>query len=104
MASPLCEGAIVDAVRRGHALLRFISADDVGLTESHQWGCYLSESDDVGPILRPQKPKNGLPFDHRVRIVWQNGRVTQRIPRGRRRIAGECSSLGSARFGNPRRL
>ena len=76
MASPLCERAIEDAVRYGHALLKFISANDVGLTGSHQCGYYLPKSDDVWPILTPQKPEKGLKFDHRVRIVWQNGRVT----------------------------
>ena len=104
MASPLCERAIGDAVRFGHAVLRFISAIDVGLIGSHPWGYYLSKSDDMWSVLTPQKPEKGLALDQRARIVRPNGCLTLRTSNGCRRMAGGCSSPGSARFGNPRRL
>jgi hypothetical protein len=77
MASPLCERAIEDAVRFGHALLKFISANDVGLTGSHQYGYYLPKADDAWPVFSPQKPEKGVKFDHPIRILWQTGRVTR---------------------------
>jgi len=39
--SPICERAIEDATTYGKAVLKFISANDVGLTGGHQYGYYL---------------------------------------------------------------
>ncbi len=99
MASPPRERAIGNALRCGHAVLGFDSANDVGFTEFDQRGYCLSRLDDVRPILTPQKPEKSLACDHRVRIVWQNGHLTLRISKGSTRMAGGCSSPGSARFG-----
>ena len=41
MISPLGERAITDASKHGRAILKFISANDVGRTGSHQCGYYL---------------------------------------------------------------
>jgi hypothetical protein len=41
MATPIGERAITDAVRVGNAILKFISANDVGRTGGHQCGYYL---------------------------------------------------------------
>ena len=41
MATLACERAIEDAVQYGKAVVKFISANDVGLTKSHQSGLSL---------------------------------------------------------------
>ena len=41
MASPICELAIVQALKAGNALLKFISPNDAGITGTHQCGFYL---------------------------------------------------------------
>lgn len=74
MASPLCERAIEDATRSGNAILKFISPNDTGLTGSHQSGFYLPKS--VWPMYTPHAPEKGRNDEHAIRILWQDGRVT----------------------------
>lgn len=74
MPSPLCERAIADALRVGTALLKFISPNDVGLTGGHQKGYYLPKS--AWRTFTPFEPTRGVNNDHRVRVLWQDGRVT----------------------------
>ncbi|HXK62695.1 MAG TPA: EcoRII N-terminal effector-binding domain-containing protein, partial [Acidobacteriota bacterium] len=44
MPSPLAEKAIMEAQQYGRPILKFISANDAGLTGSHQAGFYLPKS------------------------------------------------------------
>ena len=44
MPSPVAEKAIEDAQQHGRAILKFISANDAGVTGSHQAGFYLPKS------------------------------------------------------------
>src|SRR5512142_1963088 len=74
MPSPLCERAVEDATGHGNAILKFISPNDTGLTGSHQCGFYLPKS--VWRMYSPHPPERGRNDEHNVRILWQNGRVT----------------------------
>jgi type II restriction enzyme len=73
--SAACENAIADAQRVGCALLKSISANDVGLTGSHQVGYYLPKK--AWRIFAPFAPVAGENREHIVDAVWPNGRVTQ---------------------------
>lgn len=74
MISPYCERAITEALEYNSALLKYISANDVGLTNSHQYGFYLPA--EIWNIFTPYPPTRGQNFDHPVVITWQDGRVT----------------------------
>ena len=75
MPSSLCERAIADVTKTGNALLKFISANDVGQTGGHQCGYYMPVS--VWQMFSPHPPERGTNYDHFVTIVWQDGRETQ---------------------------
>jgi len=75
MPSPYCERAINDALRQGRALLKFISPNDAGLTGSHQCGFYLPLGS--WEMFTPQAPENGKNHKHSVKILWQDGTVTE---------------------------
>lgn len=77
MGSPYSEKAVEEARKFGCALLKFISPNDVGLTGGHQWGYYLPKSDEVWPYFTPQAPEKGVNHTHPVKIMWQNGRITE---------------------------
>ena len=74
MGSPACERAIEDALSHGHALLKFISPNDVGLTGSHQRGYYLPKA--VWTYFSPNPPEKGKNSEHFVTILWQDGHET----------------------------
>jgi type II restriction enzyme len=74
MASPVCERAIQEATAHGNAILKFISPNDAGLTGSHQAGFYLPKP--VWQMYTPHPPTRGTNSEHPVRVVWQDGRVT----------------------------
>jgi len=76
MATAECERAIEDAVQHGHALLKFISPNDVGLTGGHQYGYYIPKHEDVWPLFTSHPPAKGKNDTHPISITWQNGRVT----------------------------
>ena len=57
MPSPLAEKAIEEAQQVGKAILKFISANDCGLTGSHQAGFYLPKS--AWELYAPFGPEKG---------------------------------------------
>lgn len=72
--SPHCEMAIADALGTGNAILKFISANDVGLTGGHQNGFYLPKAFwQMFTTVPPVKGENGEQF---VKVLWQDGRTT----------------------------
>lgn len=75
--SPEAERAVEDALRHGKALLKIISANDTGLTGSHQAGFYLPKSADVWPLFTPHGPIKGRLDKSLVDITWPDGRVTE---------------------------
>lgn len=77
MTSPYAEKAIEDALQHGRALLKFISPNDAGLTGGHQCGFYLPR--EPWPMFTPQPPEKGVNHKHPVRILWQDGRVTDSV-------------------------
>src|SRR5690348_15409028 len=77
MASPSCERAINDALTRGVAILKFVSANDVGLTRSHQWGFYLPKGG--WRSFTPYGPIKGRVDKHPVSVTWPDGRKTKSV-------------------------
>jgi hypothetical protein len=75
MATPIGERAIADAVRVGNAILKFISANDVGQTGGHQCGYYLPKP--IWEMFTPHPPVRGRNDETEVEVQWQDGRVTQ---------------------------
>lgn len=75
MASPAGERALNDALGIGRALLKFISANDAGMTGSHQYGFYLPLA--VWKMFTPQPPTDGVNHKHFVDILWQSGLTTK---------------------------
>lgn len=69
MASPLAEKAIIEAQQYGRAILKFISANDAGLTGSHQAGFYLPKP--AWKMYAPFGPVKGTTEKSKVKIVWQ---------------------------------
>jgi hypothetical protein len=74
MPSPLAEKAIIEAQQYGKAILKFISANDAGLTGSHQAGFYLPLA--AWKLYAPFEPEKGKLEKSKVRIVWQGGAYT----------------------------
>jgi len=74
MATQECERAILEAVRVGNAILKFISPNDVGLTGGHQWGYYLPKA--VWQMFTPHQPEKGKNNETEVKVTWPDGRVT----------------------------
>jgi hypothetical protein len=77
MASPEASRAVQDVLAHGKALLRYITANEVGLTGSHQRGYYLPISKRVWPLFTPQRPEKGVTHTHPVEITWPDGIVTR---------------------------
>jgi len=75
--SPEAGRAIEDAFRHGRALLKFISANDTGLTGSHQRGFYLPKA--AWQLFTPHAPEKDRCDKSNVRITWQDGIVTQSV-------------------------
>lgn len=75
MSSDVAARAIDDAREHGKALLKFISANDVGLTGGHQCGFYLPKA--VWQLFAPFGPEKDRVDKADVAITWQDGRVTQ---------------------------
>ena len=71
MPSPLAEKAIEEAQLVGKAILKFISANDCGLTGSHQAGFYLPQA--AWKLYAPFAPEKGKTEKSNVRIAWQGG-------------------------------
>lgn len=71
MMSPMCERAVADATKYGKAILKFISANDVGLTGGHQAGFYLPVS--IWQVFTPHKPEKGVNSEHSVSVLWPDG-------------------------------
>jgi len=71
MQSPLAEKAVLEAQQHGRAILKFISANDCGLTGSHQCGFYLPVA--AWRLYAPFPPKKGRLDKAEVRIAWQGG-------------------------------
>lgn len=75
MMSQICQSAVEDAARHGKAVLKFISANDVGSTGSHQCGYYLPK--EVWYLFAPTKPLKGQNYKHSVNVTWPDGHVTR---------------------------
>lgn len=71
MASPNCEAAIATARHEGNALLKFISANDAGITGTHQCGFYLPKENGVWQLFTTQPPAKGEYKKNLVSIRWQ---------------------------------
>ncbi len=77
MLSTQCEQAVTNALRYGNALLKFISANDVGLTHGHQCGFYLPKA--MWKLFTPHPPEAGKNSKHKVAITWPDSRVTESV-------------------------
>jgi type II restriction enzyme len=75
MGTAICERAVADALTHGRAILKFISANDVGQTGSHQGGFYLPKH--AWRMFSPHAPTKGSNDDSYPAITWQDGRKTQ---------------------------
>ena len=75
MATPIGERAISDAVGNGNAILKFISANDVGQTGGHQCGYYLPKR--VWQMFTQHPPTKGQNNETEVEVQWQDGRTTE---------------------------
>lgn len=71
MLTPLAEKAIFDAQTHGNAILKFISANDTGVTGSHQAGFYLPKG--AWNLYAPFGPVQGRNDKSQVKITWQGG-------------------------------
>jgi hypothetical protein len=71
------ERAIEDALRAGNALLKFISPNDAGATESNQCGFYLPKA--VWEMYSPHAPLDGRNEHEDVEITWQGERTTRSV-------------------------
>lgn len=74
MPSLFCERAIEDALQYKKAILKVISANDVGATGGHQSGYYLPK--EVWHLFTPQRPEKGVNHHHPVDVIWQDGNTT----------------------------
>jgi type II restriction enzyme len=77
MPLPLAEKAITEAQQHGKAILKFISANDAGLTGSHQAGFYLPKS--AWKLYAPFGPVQGRNDKSKVRIFWQSQMYTDSV-------------------------
>lgn len=71
--SVLADKAVQDALQYGRALLKFITANNVGLTGSHECGYYLPKH--AWKLFADHGPRKGANSDKPVKINWQNGEV-----------------------------
>lgn len=77
MPSPLAEKAILEAQQHGKAILKYISANDAGLTGSHQAGFYLPKP--AWKLYSPHPPVKGSKNKSDVKIVWQADQTTDSV-------------------------
>ncbi len=75
--SPIAEKAIEDAQKHGRAILKFVSANDAGVTGSHQAGFYLPKA--AWKLFAPFGPQKGRLDKSKVRILWQADRYTDSV-------------------------
>ncbi|WP_353508750.1 type II restriction endonuclease [Intrasporangium sp.] len=75
MSSPLADLVIQQAREHGLAFFKTLSANDVGVTKSHQSGFHLGI--DAAPLFTPQAVEKGVNHKHPIRIRWTNGTVTE---------------------------
>ncbi len=71
MPSPNGEAAITYALQTGNALLKFLSANDVGKTGSNQAGFYLPKAAGVWELFTQYAPQKGRNDKEIVSILWQ---------------------------------
>jgi hypothetical protein len=74
MSSLFAGCAIEEALRHGNAILKFISANDAGVTGSHQRGFYLPKA--AWRMFSPHPPEKGCVARHPVHIDWPDGTRT----------------------------
>lgn len=74
MVSHLAARAIEDAIRHGKAIVKFISANDVGVTGSHQYGFYMPKA--AWELYSPHPPNKGDNKKSSPQVTWPDGRVT----------------------------
>lgn len=73
MPSPICELAIVEALKVGNALLKFISPNDAGKTGTHQRGFYLPKPIwEMYAAFGPEKRRND---EAEVEVHWQEDQL-----------------------------
>lgn len=77
MSSFAAERAVEDARKYGKALLKFISANDVGLTGGHQCGFYLPKA--AWELFSRHAPTKGRKDKSEVEVLWQDGLVTNSV-------------------------
>lgn len=77
MPSAPCERAISEALTTGRALLKFISANDAGVTGSHQAGFYLPKP--AWEMYTPFAPTSGRLDKHGVNITWPDGVIRESV-------------------------
>lgn len=96
MPSPICEIAIEEALEVGNALLKYISANDAGLTGAHQCGFYLPKP--VWEMYASFGPTKGRNDEAEVTIHWQG---EQRVTNSRVKWYGKGtrSEYRLTRFG-----
>jgi hypothetical protein len=72
--SHVCERAIDSAFESGNALLKFLSANDAGITGTHQEGFYLPIG--AWEMYTPHAPEKGVNAEEEVEILWHDGTIT----------------------------
>jgi type II restriction enzyme len=77
MPSLFTSHAIEEATRAGNAILKFISANDIGLTGSHQCGFYMPKS--AWTLYTPHPPEKGSNEKHNIAIDWPDGTSTDSV-------------------------
>lgn len=75
MPSELCYKIISTLDEFPNALFKFISANDVGITGSHQYGFYLPIN--AWQMFTPNPPDKGVNSKHYVSIIWQDELKTE---------------------------
>src|SRR5271163_198206 len=73
MPSPVCELAIAEALKSGHALLKFVSPNDAGITGTHQCGFYLPKP--VWEMYADFGPVKGRNDEAEVEVHWQEDQL-----------------------------
>ena len=75
MVSHLAARAIEDAVKYGKAIIKFISANDVGATGGHQYGFYMPKA--AWKLYTPHPPTKGDNKKSSPKVTWPDGRITE---------------------------
>lgn len=74
MITDICIKAVCDALDRGAAIVKFISANDAGVTRSHQAGFYLPKG--IFPRFTTVQATKGENGEENVTIRWHDGTET----------------------------